>query len=64
MSNLRSKIMDECPEEFEDKLKDFIDDIEREVNDIKDNMDITSVSYIDSIGIAFDDIKRLAKELY
>ena len=56
--------MDECPEEFEDKLKDFIDDIEREVNDIKDNMDITSVSYIDSIGIAFDDIKRLAKELY
>lgn len=61
---LRTKIMDNCPEEFEDELKVFLDDIENEVNKIKDLMDITSIKRLSEIETAFDKLEELADDLY
>ena len=61
---LRTKIMDNCPEEFEDELKDFIDDIEYKINKIKGMMDITSIKRLSEIEAAFDKLEELADSLY
>lgn len=64
MGELRSKIMDKCPEGFEDDLKDFIDEIEMDVNTIKNAMEINSLSDLASIETAADMISDLADNLY
>lgn len=61
---LRTKIMVNCPEEFMDELKYFIDEIEDRVNKIKNNMNIKSIDQLSDIEIAFDDLNEFATDLY
>ena len=61
---LRENIMSVCPEEFEDKLKDFIDDVESRVIDIANMMDIKRVSDIDQIDSAHTMATSLEDDLY
>ena len=61
---LRTQIMDNCPEEFSEDLKAFIDDIEGKVNKIKDLMDITSIKRLSEIEAAYDKLEELADDLY
>lgn len=56
--------MQDCPEEFEDRLKEIIDDIEDKVNKIKDKLDINKLSDLGDIEDAFDLASDLASELY
>ena len=56
---LRIKIMRDCPEDFEDELKEFIDNIEALVGDIRGELDIERISDIGRIEEAY----RLADEL-
>ncbi len=60
----RREIMDLCPEEFEEKLNEYIADIETEVLSIKGLMEITSPDDLDDIIKAYDKIKKLEKKLY
>ena len=60
----RNDIMQDCPEEFEDRLKEIIDDIEDKVNKIKDKLDINKLSDLGDIEDAFDLASDLASELY
>jgi hypothetical protein len=60
----RKEIMQNCPEEFEDDLKEFIDEIEGELNSIKDHMDIRSLTDLERIDEAHDMIIKLAEDLY
>ena len=57
--DLRKEIMDECPEEFEETLKDFIDKIEGLSSDILSNLNINSINELDKI----EDAYRLTDEL-
>ena len=63
-SELRSEIMDNCPEEFEDELKDFIDKLEGLVGEIMGELDITNISDIGRIAEAYDLADNLADGLY
>lgn len=56
---LRTKIMDECPEGFEDTLKDWIDNLEQSVGHVIDELDIVCISdlgKIEDAKSALDDI--------
>lgn len=58
-SELRSEIMDACPEGFEDELKDFIDRVEGLVGDIVSELSIKDISDIGNV----EDAHRLADDL-
>ena len=60
----RTKIMDECPEEFRYELITFIDEIEGAVNDISAELEINSISDLTKIETAFDLATELADSLY
>jgi hypothetical protein len=62
--NKRTKIMDECPEGFEDDLKDFIDEIEGVLTTIRDTMVITGLEELSNIETAYDLVDELADSLY
>ena len=64
MANKRNKIMDECPEGFEDELKVFIDDIESELSSIKSKMDIDGLDGLSDIEDAYDLLSDLTDSLY
>lgn len=64
MGKLRDEIMEKCPEDFEDDLKDFIDTVEGIVNSAKNEMDIKSISDVGGIDTGFDIISELAEDLY
>lgn len=62
---LRIDIMEDCPEGFEDRLRDFIDGLESQVCEIFDLLDnIDSVSKLDQIETAFDKLRELGADLY
>jgi len=60
----RKKIMDECPEEFEDELKSFIDEVESEVGSIVDLLDISSIDELHQIEEAQKIATNLADDIY
>lgn len=64
ISTRRNKIMEICPEGFEDDLKAFIDDIENEVIEIRDKMDIHGLSQLHELDEAHDKMCDLAASLY
>ena len=64
VSRRRQDIMDTCPEGFEEDLKDFIDEIEGEINTAKDHMEVSSLSDLDRIDEARDMLVDLADSLY
>ena len=61
---LRSEIMDNCPEEFEEELKDFIDKLEGLVGEIVSELDISSVGDLDKIESAYNLADDLSDALY
>jgi len=61
---LRTKIMDECPEGFEDVLKDFIDHLEGKVDKIVDGLNISNISDLGKIEDTQDMAKSLMDSLY
>lgn len=60
----RKAIMEECPEEFQEKLKDIIDEIEDIVNDVLGKMEIRSLSDLDSIDDAYNKLVDFADSIY
>jgi len=62
--DLRNDIMEKCPEDFEDELKDFIDTVEQRVGDIRDRLNITDINQINHIEDAFSMADELADWLY
>ncbi len=62
--NLRRNIMRDCPEEFQDSLKDFIDDVERLSNEILNKLAINDIADISDIQDAYSLTSELCKLLY
>lgn len=60
----RKDIMKSCPEEFESELEDFINEIESDVNTIKDLLDIKGLNDLVGIEEAFENTKELSSKLY
>jgi len=60
----RKDIMDKCPEEFEEDLKDFIDSIEHRVNEVEGKMDIKDIGDIADLNDAYTLLKDIAEDLY
>ena len=60
----REKMFLDCPEGFEDRLTEIIDDIEDSVKDIKDLLDIKGIDDLGDIVAAYDKILDLATSLY
>lgn len=61
---LRTEIMEKCPEEFEDTLKDFIDKLETLVGEIVNELDIRDISDIGQIEEAHSLADNLNDALY
>jgi hypothetical protein len=56
---LRTKIMDECPDGFEEILKGWIDDLEQSIADVVSDLNIECISdlaNIEGAKSALDDI--------
>lgn len=47
-----------------DSFKDFVDEVETKVNEIKGLLDITHIGELSNIEDAFDKVKDLADEMY
>lgn len=60
----RAEIMQDCPEEFEDRLKEIVDHFEQRFKDIKDKFDITSVHDLYQIEEALDIADEETQNLY
>ncbi len=60
----RKNLMNEVPEEYEEQLKDFIDEVESRVNDIIYLLEIKSVSDLAQIEDALTVAKELSSDLY
>ena len=60
----RLNILDLCPEEFEDQLKTFIDEIDEEVIAIVGELSIESITDIGNIEGAYNLAGDLAESLY
>jgi len=60
----RQDMMEDCPEEFEDRLEEIINHVEGRVTSIKETMDINSIGQIGSLDTANDMVIDLADDLY
>ncbi len=58
----RCDIEKECPQEFEEQLSDFIDEIESDVNSIRDLL--AEPIFISGIEEAYYIAKQLSDQLY
>lgn len=65
MKMKRSDIMDDCPEEFEDKLKDIVDYMEGKFGEIKDLLEsIQNIDDLDKIRDACAIADQINTDLY
>ena len=60
----RKEIMEDCPEEFEDKLKDIVDYFEGRFNEVVSHLDIDGIGQVNQIEYAYDLAKDIADDLY
>ena len=60
----RSDILSDCPEEFEEKLTEFIDYMESQFNDIRDLLDIKYISDIENIDEAYNLAYQISDDLF
>ena len=60
----RQEIMDNCPEGFEDELKDILEHFEGKFVDIRDMLDINDISQLDRVEDAYKIAKDTADDLY
>ncbi len=61
---LRNEIMEDCPEEFKEELKDWIDDLEAKLNSVLSELDIDSLSDLRNIEDAKEELEQIADGLY
>jgi hypothetical protein len=61
---LRNEILENCPEEFHDELKEYIDKLESLVDEIVCELNIDSISDIGNIETAYNLADDLADGLY
>lgn len=61
---LRKQIFDDCPEEFEDELKNWIDELESKLNDILGLLEIKELSDLDKIEDAKNSLEDICDGLY
>lgn len=64
MGKLRDDIMKNCPEEFEEELKNFIDTVESIICSAINEMRMDSIDDIYNIKIGYNTIRELAEDLY
>ncbi len=64
MGILRESIMKKCSDEFEEELKDFIDEIEGVVVKINDLFCIDNINQLENIVAASELLDQLADDLY
>lgn len=60
----RKEIMDKCPEEFEDELKDFIDSVESKFVEIEELLSTITIDFLDNIVDARAISDKAATDLY
>jgi len=60
----RKEMLEDCPEEFEEKLIEIIDHIEGKINDVLETFKITSLDDLGEIVKAHDELSELAGDLY
>ena len=60
----RKEIMDNCPDDFEDEMKDILDYFEGKFGDIRDQLDISDISQLDRVEDAYSLAKDVAEDLY
>lgn len=57
--------MKNCPEEFEDELKNFIDDVETQVNSAQSALEnIKSVSDLGNVNECLGTLREISEALY
>lgn len=64
MSELRNRLVINCPEEFKPELKGIIDEIENRIGAVLKKMEIRSLSDLSKIEEAYQDLYELHLELY
>lgn len=61
----RDEILNGCPEEFEERLVDFLDATEISVNSAQKYLeDIESVGDLELVSDCLEELKELSKKLY
>ena len=60
----RKEIMSECPEEFQDTLKEYIDEIEHEVNSVLENLEVKDLDDLHKISDARSIAVSLSEDIY
>lgn len=60
----RKDIMEHCPKDFEDLLKDFIDEVESRFQKVRDLLDIKDVDQLDQVSNAHRLADDYAGDLY
>jgi|APSaa5957512622_1039677.scaffolds.fasta_scaffold213159_2 hypothetical protein len=61
----RKEMMASCPEEFEDEMKDILDEIETGVNSAHRLLeDIGGVGDLDNVDQCMDELNSMANKLY
>ena len=62
---LREKILSNCPDDFNDNLQSWINDVESRVNNAKDTLGtIQSINDLELVKDANDILVSLAEDLY
>ena len=61
---LRNEIIDECPEEFKDTLKSWIDNLETELGYVLSKLDVSSLDDLTNIIDAQNALDVIIDELY
>lgn len=61
----RQDIMDDCPEEFEDRLKEIVDHLETVFDEIKEKLgSIGSIDDLDRVSEAYSIAEKANSDLY
>jgi NADH:ubiquinone oxidoreductase subunit D len=61
---LRDGINNECPEDFQEELKKFIDTVENKVNEAVDLLNNTGINSLDNVTDALSLLEDLSQELF
>ena len=60
----RNSIIRDCPDEFKDKLKEFVDEMESAFNEIRDNLKDLPYDMPDKIKESYILAFQMSQELY
>jgi hypothetical protein len=60
----RAKMLEDCPEEFKDKIAEVIDHLEERVNDVLDSVETFDINNLDKLEDARTELTSLSQDLY